>query len=128
MANKLKVIEMEELHNDDRGIIQRLTEDEIYTVLYITSKAGAIRANHYHKEDWHYCFLLTGSMEYFERDIGDDQETHKIIVKAGQGIYTGSKVYHAVRFLESSSMITLSPRQRDEFNYEEDLVRYELIQ
>ncbi|MDQ1535761.1 MAG: hypothetical protein QOE58_154, partial [Actinomycetota bacterium] len=40
---------------DDRGVIQPLVDRMMLSAVLIRSKAGAVRANHYHKTDWHYC-------------------------------------------------------------------------
>jgi len=39
---------------DERGEIQNLAEAAFGSALVITSRPGAIRANHYHKTDYHY--------------------------------------------------------------------------
>ena len=51
---------------DERGEIFKLLDDGktvVKSVLLITCKKGAIRANHYHKKDSHYVYMLSGSME-----------------------------------------------------------------
>ena len=41
---------------NDAGVIQNILNTNINGASIITSKKGAVRSNHYHKEDWHYLF------------------------------------------------------------------------
>ena len=40
---------------DSRGSIQPLVDVTMQSALIISSKKGTVRANHYHKTDWHFC-------------------------------------------------------------------------
>ena len=42
---------------DERGEILNLLDVSVTSIAVITSKKGAVRANHYHKTDYHYCWL-----------------------------------------------------------------------
>lgn len=113
---------------DDRGAIQTIVEDKrIVTVQVITSKAGSVRANHYHKTDWHYNYLLSGRMKYFYRPAGSKASPTSLVVEAGQLVYTPSLIEHAVEYLEDSVFINMGGAPRDQSAYESDLVRVELI-
>ena len=71
---------------DDRGLITKILDDgktNIKSVLLITSKAGSVRSNHYHKKDAHWIYMITGSMEYYEKPVGGGSKTKKVIVNAG---------------------------------------------
>ena len=57
---------------DERVYITRLVNDEslkLKAVLYITSKAGTQRGNHYHKTDYNYVYCLSGKFKYSEKDM-----------------------------------------------------------
>ena len=43
---------------DRRGSIQPLVDLMMQSAVMIESKAGSLRANHYHKTDWHYCYVI----------------------------------------------------------------------
>src|SRR6185436_11073494 len=74
---------------DERGAIQNLLNTPISGAAIITSKAGTIRSNHWHREDFHYLYVFSGSMEYYERDIGIPYSSQSpIIVKTGQMVFT----------------------------------------
>jgi len=116
---------------DERGEILKILDDgktTIKSVLLITSKKGAVRANHFHKADSHYVYLLSGSMEYTEQPVnGNENQRETIIVNAGDMVYTPPMVSHAMKFLEDSTFLALSPHSRHQAAYESDLVRVKLI-
>lgn len=121
------VIPLEQAHVDDRGSIQPLVERMMRSAQLITSHKGAVRANHYHKTDWHYCYMVSGAMEYYERPAGAKEKPRLYRVKAGQLVFTPPLVEHAMRFLEDSVWLTLSRNPRDQDAYEKDVVRVKLI-
>ncbi len=113
---------------DARGAIQTLVQDKrISSVQVITSKAGSVRANHYHKTDWHYNYLVSGRMRYVYRPAGSTAAPASLVVEAGQMVYTPSLVEHAVEYLEDSVFINMTGGPRNQAAYESDLVRVELI-
>jgi quercetin dioxygenase-like cupin family protein len=109
---------------DDRGIIQNLLLTPINSVAIITSKAGSIRSNHYHKTDWHYLYVISGSLKYYERDV-DGPSQEPIVVKAGQMIFTPPMAIHKTEFLEDTVMMSFAKNIRDHEHHEQDLVREE---
>lgn len=113
---------------DDRGAIDTIVEGHAFSsVLKITSKKGAIRANHYHKEDYHFCVLESGKMEYYERPVGDQGKPTCVTITPGQVFYTKPMVEHAMKFLEDSVFWCFSKKSRKQENYESDTVRVKLI-
>src|SRR3989344_4344625 len=100
---------------DERGAIAKILDDgktNIKSILLITSKKGAIRANHYHKKDTHYCYLLSGSMEYHEKSVPrslnatgipategglgiEGGEVEKAMLQAGDMVFTPAMQIHA---------------------------------
>lgn len=127
-GNSNPLIDLPDLFEDARGKLEPLIDDlDMKSAILITSHRGAIRANHYHKTDWHYCYLLNGEMEYGWRDVGSSASPESLIVKQGQMIFTPAMVEHAMRFTEESVFLALSGNPRDQVSYEEDLVRVELF-
>ena len=60
------IIKLANPFTDERGTIQNLLSlDELQSVVVIESKKGTIRANHYHKTDWHYCYVISGAIDYY---------------------------------------------------------------
>lgn len=116
---------------DERGGITKVLDDgtsSIRSVLLITSKAGAIRANHYHKTDSHFCYMVSGKMEYLEQPLGaPDSQRQSVIVEAGDVVYTPPMVVHAMRFLEDSVFFAFAAKSRHQDAYEHDTVRVKMI-
>lgn len=116
----------EELNSyvDERGGIWSMIENmEFKSVLAITSIKGSIRANHYHKNDYHLCYLTKGKMNYYERKVGSNDKPKKVEIIANQFFYTSPMVEHCMEFVEDSHFICLSRLSRKQQNYEEDTVR-----
>jgi dTDP-4-dehydrorhamnose 3,5-epimerase-like enzyme len=115
---------------DERGFIQHLVSFEKPTVgsaVWIVSKKGSVRANHYHKADWHYCYIVEGLLEYYYRDANSSAEPKKLMVHKGEMVYTPPMVEHAMVFLEETTFLTLSEGTRQQADYEADLVRVKLV-
>ncbi len=129
MINITKGIKPE--FTDERGDIMPILDDgktNIRSVLIINSKKGSVRANHYHKEDSHYCYMVSGKMEYFERPIdASDLAIETAIVEAGDMVYSPPMVMHAMRFLEDTTWIVLATKSRKDGAYEDDTVRVKFI-
>ena len=112
---------------DKRGSIQPLVDLMMKSAVMINSKAGSLRANHYHKTDWHYCYVISGVIEYFHRDLDSQKEPELIIVKKGNMIFTPPMVEHCMKFPEDTLFLTLSRNPRDQETYEADVVRVNLV-
>jgi len=56
---------------DERGAIYPIVDAVMESCVIIHSKRGTVRANHYHKTDWHYCYVMEGEIEYHWRTTGD---------------------------------------------------------
>ena len=121
------IVPVEKPFVDARGVIQNLVEADMRMAVVITSKKGAVRANHYHKTDWHYCYVLSGSIEYFHRPVGSQAAPERMLIRTGQLFFTPPMVEHAMRFPEDTVFLTLSRNARDHASYESDLVRVQLI-
>lgn len=132
MAKVLKGIKPEFV--DDRGGITKLLDDGrtiVKSVLLLTSKKGSVRANHYHKKDSHYSYMLSGKMEYTEQPVDANGKfigkKETVIVEKGDMVYSAPMTAHAMKFLEDSVFIALATESRSQAAYEEDTVRVKLI-
>ena len=111
---------------DSRGVIQTLVDGGIQSGQGITSKAGTVRANHYHKTDSHFMYVIKGVMKYFYRPARDTSPPKWLLVKERQMVFSPPMVEHAVEFLEDSVFINVTAKSRDQGSYEHDLVRVNL--
>lgn len=110
------------------GTIQNLTENGCGGVGVLWSKKGAMRANHFHQTDWHYLFVLEGSLLYYERPVGSTEKPTPALVRAGELIYTPPMVEHVLVFLERTTMVSMSLLGRDHASHEDDVVRVKLAE
>lgn len=111
---------------DARGVIQTLVDGGVQSVQIITSKASTVRANHYHKSDSHFMYVIKGVMKYLHRPAGDSSPPQWLLVKEGQMVFSPPLVEHAVEFLEDSVFLNITGKPRDQSSYEDDLVRVNL--
>ena len=111
---------------DERGSIQTLVDGGIHSVQIITSKAGSVRANHYHRHDSHHMYVVKGSMRYYHRPVGDSTAPTWVYVKEGQMVFTPPMMEHAVEFIEDSVFLNITGMPRDQGTYEDDIVRVNL--
>ena len=111
---------------DSRGGILSIVDESIQNVSIITCTTGSIRSNHYHHTDFHFMYVLEGSIDYFYRDIESD-EINYLKVDVGETIFTPPKEIHACHFPEVTRLIVSSKNPRDQETYEADTVRVEFI-
>ena len=121
------VVKLEKPFIDGRGKIQPLVDMMMKSAVLITSNKGSLRANHFHKTDWHYCYVLSGCIEYFHRPTGSDEKPQIIEIQEGEMVFTPPMVDHGMRFPEDTTFLTLSRNPRDQESYEADVVRIDLV-
>jgi len=117
------IVELETAHADDRGGIQPLVDADMKSAVLISSKKGTVRANHYHNTDWHYCYVLKGSIEYYHRPVGSTAEPEKVVIRTGQMFFTPPMVEHAMVFPEDTEFLTFGRNSRRQEVYEADVKR-----
>ena len=108
---------------DGRGEIHNLLDTALGSVAVIRSVKGAVRGNHYHKTDFHYCWLQSGGMVYFHRPAGSKEPPQRWVIRPGQLFYTPPVYEHAMHFTEDSVMFAFARNNREMPNYEADTVR-----
>src|SRR5689334_25386593 len=83
---------------DERGSIQNLLLKQCHSVALITSRQGSVRANHRHQTDWHYIYVLSGSVLYFERAAGDTELPEPLRLNAHDMVFTAPNREHSLLF------------------------------
>ena len=124
---KAPKVSLEKPFTDRRGKIQPLVDLMMKSAVMIESKRGSLRANHYHKTDWHYCYVISGCIEYYHRPTGSADVPECVLVRAGEMVFTPPMVDHGMKFPEDTVFLTLSRNPRDQEAYEADVVRIDLI-
>ena len=123
-----KLTHLDPAVSDARGDITNLFEGRIEHVALITSKKGTVRANHYHKEDHQYIYLVSGAYESHCLSLDNPGKRQVLKVKPGDIVYTPPLTAHAQKFTEDSVFLALSTRQREEGKYESDTIAYQVIE
>ena len=121
------VIKLEKPFADVRGSIKPLVDIMMQSAIMIESKAGSLRANHYHKTDWHYCYIISGKIEYLHRPTGSNQTPETILVNEGEMVFTPPMIDHGMKFPVDTVFLTLSRNPRDQASYEADVVRVDMV-
>jgi hypothetical protein len=108
---------------DARGTIRPLIDMRMESCVLICSGQGTQRANHYHRTDWHFCYVLDGEIEYYERPHGSDQPAVRYIITEGQMFFTGPMLDHTMVFTRDTTFLTWGRNSRAQEVYEADIVR-----
>ena len=122
------IVPLEKPFADDRGAIQPLVDADMKSCVLITSKKGTVRANHYHNTDWHYCYVLSGSIEYYHRPHGSDDPPEMVLIETGKLFFTPPLVDHTMVFPEDTAFLTFGRNSRKQEVYEADVERIELVE
>lgn len=126
----IKVTHVKPEFIDERGYITRLVDDEktkFRAVLYITSKTGTERGNHYHKKDSHYVFCVSGRFKYSEKDMTKpNSSTESVILKPGDLVLSNPMIAHSMEFLEDTVFLAITTEPREQNQYEGDTVRIKI--
>jgi quercetin dioxygenase-like cupin family protein len=112
---------------NENGVIQNLVLKPMTSVAVITSKKGTMRANHYHKTDWHYAYVVSGRILYFERSVDSQEIPEPREFKAGEMFFTPPMKEHTMVFPEETVFVTMAKNVRSHESHEADLVRVEFI-
>lgn len=111
-----------------QGLIQNLMLDAGYAcVSVIESAPRSVRSNHYHREDSHFLYVVSGSMLYYERGVGEGAIPEPFVVSKRQMVFTPPMREHATAFLEPTTLLSISKRARDQESHESDVVRVEFL-
>jgi oxalate decarboxylase/phosphoglucose isomerase-like protein (cupin superfamily) len=114
---------------DERGSIQNLLTEPCGGVSIIHTKAGSYRSDHWHREDGHWLYVLSGLMHYSETPVVSEASPGSVdyppyfAVAQGEMIFTGSRVWHKTWFPVDTVLISMSLRPRDHLSHESDVVR-----
>ena len=126
IPKKVKV-KLSSFFEDKRGKILNIANILFRSCALIKSKKNSIRANHYHKKDWHYCYVLKGKIAYYHRKHGTKTKPKKIIINKGELFFTPPMIDHAMKFLSYTEFLTLGRGSRSKINYDEDTIKIDLI-
>ena len=92
---------------DKRGFLKKIIDGNFSSCIEVKSKKGSVRANHYHKKDKHFVYIISGEILYFYRNRKKGAQT---------------KAY----FTKNTHFLAFSTRKRTKFDYEKDLIRIDM--
>ena len=119
---------IEPVLGDERGTIANILEAPISSIAIITSKKGAIRANHYHPDQAQYVYLISGKYESVSKDLNkENAKIERQIIIPGHLVITPPMIAHAWNVLEDSVMLNLTTGSRASGKYEQHTKKYKLI-
>ncbi len=118
-----------ELHEDDRGVIVDLFYNQpLDHAVMITSEPNAIRGNHYHKQSEQHLLVLTGSLEYWYKNVGDEGPAKMVVVGRGDMVSTPPNEIHALVIgPEGNTFMAFASGARGGKDYESDTFRVDSI-
>jgi oxalate decarboxylase/phosphoglucose isomerase-like protein (cupin superfamily) len=119
------LIKIPQTFTDGRGTIMNIADGSLGDVAFITSLAGSIRANHFHKRDWHLTFLIAGEMNYEWQDPNEKKQNDLKVITAGQLIFTPPNTPHRMTFMKNSTFIAISRLNRSHEEYSADTIALE---
>ncbi len=125
-------VPLPEAFRNASGEIRNLSLRPVTSVASIFSLAGSTRANHYHKTDWHFTYVVSGSVVYFERPVGSvskplDADVYMEVFHAGEMFFTPPMVEHCMLFASDSVIVTLAKNVRSHESHESDVVRVSFV-
>ena len=124
MKKKFKFIHKTgKVFKDERGYLLKILDKGFSSCIEIFSKKGSIRANHYHRKDEHFCYVLKGEILFFYRNRKKGSKLNYKIMKKGDLFFTTFEQDHMAYFLKTTHFLSYSSRKRSQFDYEKDLVR-----
>lgn len=107
---------------DQRGMIIDLLENEnINAITAITFVAGAVRANHYHKQTTQWNYVMSGSIKLLSHAPGEP--VIETVLRQGEFAVTPPNVAHALVALEDASLMVFTKGPRGGKEYESDTYR-----
>jgi quercetin dioxygenase-like cupin family protein len=123
----IKVIHTKPEFIDERGFISRIVDQDDYAiraVLYIKRKKGSRGADHFHKKDAHFIYVLSGKVKYGEKDTTKkNAKTEYKILQPGDVVLSKPMIAHTTIFLEDSIILAFTTENRERDDYEKDTVR-----
>jgi quercetin dioxygenase-like cupin family protein len=121
----MKVIKISPAFSDARGEVIDIVKDTVveYATI-ITSRRGAVRANHFHKETHQYVYMLEGRMRVVSQMPGEAQE--EVVLHKGDLIVNAPLERHAFEAIDNCTFLVLTRGPRGGDNYEKDTFRLDV--
>ena len=127
-AKKVTVKKVKSVFQDARGKIFDLVEDAVNHVGLITSCAGSVRGNHYHKRSTQYTYMISGKIQLVTKDArAKNTRVKKVMMTAGDVAIIPPWTIHTYRAIANSAFIDCTSASRKKKGYEEDTMRVDSL-
>jgi dTDP-4-dehydrorhamnose 3,5-epimerase-like enzyme len=124
--NQIEIKKIIPAFSDERGAISDIVDDAVILhVGIITSKAGTIRANHYHIKQTQHNYILSGKVKLITWQVKDPKNVTKNILVPCDLVFIPAGVAHRMEFLEDTVFLDMNSESRSNDGYEKDTVRVE---
>ena len=111
------------IFKDKRGWLKKILNGNFSSCIEVYSKKNSIRANHYHKKDKHFIYIISGEILYFYRNRKKNAKTKFKLMKKNDLFFTPALQEHMTYFTKNTHFLAFSTRKRTQFDYEKDLIR-----
>ena len=111
------------IFKDKRGWLKKILDGNFSSCIEVYSKKGSVRANHYHKKDKHFIYVISGEILYFYKDRKKGSKTNIKLMKKNNLFFTPAMQEHMAYFTKNTHFLAFSTRKRTRFDYEKDLIR-----
>lgn len=118
----IKFIKPDFEFSDDRGSLTQLVHGGWNQVNYITSAAGALRGDHYHKENEEAFFVVSGEFELSLEDMRTHEKA-KYTMHSGDFFIIYPHVMHSFLYTKETALISLYNKGIELPNGEKDILR-----
>jgi dTDP-4-dehydrorhamnose 3,5-epimerase-like enzyme len=108
---------------DKRGWLKKILDGNFSSCIEVYSKKGSTRANHYHKRDTHFMYIISGEILYFYKSRKKQAKTKFKLMKKNDLFFTPAMFEHMAYFPKNTHFLAFSPRKRSRSDYENDLIR-----
>jgi len=116
-------IQIPQEFRDSRGTIRNIADGSLGDVAIIESNPGAVRANHYHHDDWHFTYVVSGGITYEWTNGVESNKVHRIEFYPSELIFTPTGIPHRMKFSKETTFVAVSKLSRMAELYEKDTVR-----
>lgn len=109
-------------HRDHRGTITDIVQGiDFQHATIITSRAGARRGDHYHKESTQYVYVVSGVLQALAQMPGGELQAG--VVRAGDLVVNEPLEHHALVAISDATFLVLTNGPRGGDQYESDTFR-----